>query len=508
MYSQFSLKTDQNWTLEELSHERAIILTPSIVYLCFLMIVGVIGNLLVVTTYYLRFNRSTFRCFVLVLASYDFFACAIGVPFTIAESFHAYTYKEEVSCRVFRFVLYYTCICSSLTLVLIAFERFRKICRHRKPQMSVVIAKRLLVVVNAGISFISASPALVLFGRSTIHTGISNITGTKCFISDAYVNTIWPTVFNIYLLCLAFASTACMTVCYVFVVRQVAKGGAENINKRLTTQQNVSTIVNISKYLATGDSEFPSSGSSQADIEVDEKDSVDSDNTDRVSTTISCATEGDQSNDCVQESSKTVKTIGTLSQESATQSEEQHTASLLQLPGKIIRRISRKTRENSDTDQRAIGILRNGTENSVPFRKTSIASQSSEINSSRNPSIATLESTETYKNKRTKRKRRFSTPFQLTNKIFKRISGASDKTIRITRLLVVVTVTFVLSYLPHLSLMLWDVFTDEDKAFPKDNLYQIIFYSFFLNNVINPFIYASMDLKFRNECKKLFLCKK
>ena len=422
MYSQMNLPDNRNWTLEELSEEKAAMLVPSIVYLCVLMLTGVAGNLVVITVYYFRFTGSTHRCFILVLASSDLFACSVGVPFAISESFHAYNYTEHISCRLLRFVLYYTCICSSFTLVLIALERFRKICRPLKPQMTVAMAKKALVFVNAGVAFLSASPSLVLFGRNTIHTGVLNMTGTKCFISDKFIDTIWPTVFNIYLLCLAIASTICMSVCYIGVARRVSNVGKENLMKRKHFQNGCSKVCQTIASDMDADSEMMS---------------------------------------------------GCLSQDEALQDDG----------------------ENSER------FLKPGTGSEM---RTSISS------SSFNRTSATDSSFPGIGNEAKTKSRVSTTPSQWASKVIKRISSSklNEKTIRITRMLVAVTIVFVVSYLPHLTLMLWDMFTETYDTLPKDNVYQIIFYSFFLNNLINPFIYASMDLKFRNECKKLLCCNK
>ena len=407
MYSEMSLLENRNWTLDELSQMKASVLVPSIVYLSVLMIIGIAGNILVIGIFYFRFSSSTHRCFILVLASSDFFACSVGVPFAIAESFHAYTYFEHISCRILRFVLYYTCICSSLTLVLIALERFRKICRPLKPQMSVRMAKWALFGVNAGIAFVSASPSLVIFGRSTIETGVPNIMGTKCFISNEFIDTIWPTVFNIYLLCLAIASTACMSVCYICVARRVSTVGKDNV-QRQSMPDNCSKICASSKNYMDEESEALSG--CQSDTEMDKSDIGTKSSYLKVATTNGM-----------------YSSVGNL-----------------------------------DTSEIANG-----------------GAMSTKSRLSANPSL-------------------------WAHKVIRRISSRSSaKTIRITRMLVAVTVVFVISYLPHLSLMLWDMFTDTYETLPKDNLYQIVFYSFFLNNLINPFIYASMDLKFRNECKKI-----
>lgn len=228
------------------------------------------------------------------------------------------------------------------------------------------------------------------------------------------MDTKWPTVFNIYLLCLAIASTVIMSVCYISVARQVSNVGKENIMKRQSLQNDASKICKSTASDMDGDSEVLSGCISQNEDEINSQ----------------------------------------------------------------YLEVTRDSRISTS----------NGMYNRVSAAESSDAGNCNG----------------------TKTKQRLTAnPSQWAIKVMRRISSRSaEKTLRITRMLVVVTVVFVLSYLPHLSLMLWDMFTETYETLPKDNLYQIIFYSFFLNNLINPFIYASMDLKFRGECKKLFCCVK
>ncbi|WAR13360.1 OPSD1-like protein [Mya arenaria] len=238
MYSPLShVDGARNWTTGDLSLEKASTLVGSMVYLCILMVVGMVGNIFVLLIFYFRFSPSTHRCFIITLAIYDFFACAVGAPWAIAESFFAFNYHDVATCKIFRFILYYTCIASSLTLVLIAIERSRKICTPLKSQFSIPMAKKAIYVVVLVISTISASPALVLYGNKTIPTGYKNVTGTKCFVTDHFSETFWPKVFNIYLLALAFLSTAIMAICYIRIARAVSRMGMDKIAKRMKASE-------------------------------------------------------------------------------------------------------------------------------------------------------------------------------------------------------------------------------------------------------------------------------
>ncbi|KAH3824487.1 hypothetical protein DPMN_126324 [Dreissena polymorpha] len=193
---------------------------------------------------------------------YDLLACAVGAPWIISESFFAFHYHDAISSKIFRFVLYYTCVASSLTLVLIAIERCRKICTPFKTQFTVPKAKRAIYVVVFGISSLSSCPALVLYGNKTIPTGYKNVTGTKCFITDHFIETEWPKYFNVYLLVLAFLSTAIMSVSYIRIARTVSKMGKDRITKRIkkkeSKQCNSRTDHSLEKSdIFESDSQFP-----------------------------------------------------------------------------------------------------------------------------------------------------------------------------------------------------------------------------------------------------------
>ncbi|XP_052818677.1 octopressin receptor-like [Mya arenaria] len=405
MYSPLShVDEARNWTEADLSLEKASTLVGSIVYLCILMVVGVVGNIFVLLIFYFRFNPSTHRCFIITLAIYDFFACAVGAPWAIAESFFAFNYHDVATCKIFRFILYYTCVASSLTLVLIAIERSRKICTPLESQFSIPMAKKAIYVVVLVISTISASPALVLYGNKTIPTGYKNVTGTKCFVTDYFSETFWPKAFNIYLLALAFLSTAIMAVCYIRIARTVSRMGTDSIAKRMRASEKCN---------------------------VKSEDSV------------------PQSEDDVNDSDSTYQQdVNSLSKE------RNHRMSRGQV---------------SVTSRDSVKVARGtGIRNNLRDRSSKWAS-----------------------------------------KLFRRLSSKSGrKTLRVTKMLTFVTVAFVVSYLPHLSLQLWSMFTSKERenTLPTDNFYQVLFFSFLINNLVNPFIYAAMDLKFKNELKKLLTC--
>ncbi|KAL3890828.1 hypothetical protein ACJMK2_003103 [Sinanodonta woodiana] len=84
------------------------------------------------------------------------------------------------------------------------------------------------------------------------------------------------------------------------------------------------------------------------------------------------------------------------------------------------------------------------------------------------------------------------------------------KSINVSKTLFVVTVFFVLSFAPFLSLEVI-IFLDKEIIESLDNIspvfYQLLWRSFAINFMVNPIIYGVMDRPFRLECRKLvFKC--
>ena len=80
---------------------------------------------------------------------------------------------------------------------------------------------------------------------------------------------------------------------------------------------------------------------------------------------------------------------------------------------------------------------------------------------------------------------------------------------KLTIMFMLITFVFLICYIPKVILLLiegldpnfWENFSDSERS-----AVLFIYRIFILNNVVNPFIYAFMDLEFRKEVKSLFRC--
>ena len=87
-------------------------------------------------------------------------------------------------------------------------------------------------------------------------------------------------------------------------------------------------------------------------------------------------------------------------------------------------------------------------------------------------------------------------------------TGPSVRTRKVTMMLFIITIVFVLSFIPHLSIIIWLAVRPsviDDLSSPSIITYNIFFRSFVINNMANPIIYGFVDKKFRAECADFIL---
>ncbi|CAG5128251.1 unnamed protein product [Candidula unifasciata] len=97
-------------------------LWPAIVYTTILMIVGTVGNILVLYVYRRHFQRSVTRMFIYALAVLDLGNCLITMPAELSILIQFTTFPSPVWCKVSRYLTYTFNGTSSIVLITIAMD--------------------------------------------------------------------------------------------------------------------------------------------------------------------------------------------------------------------------------------------------------------------------------------------------------------------------------------------------------------------------------------------------
>ena len=159
---------------------------PCIIFIGFLSLIGIIGNIHVLALFPRSHQKpSTYTVFVITLSIIDLTTCLFHMPMEIFDLTRPYTFYSETGCKLFRFNNAFLLMSSALILVLIAFERYRRVCNPMKRQMTLTLSKKLCVVVIIT-SLVLTMPMYLFTGHhiQILQGNGTNATGYKCFISD------------------------------------------------------------------------------------------------------------------------------------------------------------------------------------------------------------------------------------------------------------------------------------------------------------------------------------
>ena len=454
----------QENVLQKVNDERTALLTPVIAFLSLLMVFGIIGNLLVLYVYEFRFKRSSSRAFILCLAFLDLVACVVGMPYHIYDMFHTYTYYDEISCKGLSYILGVTVISSSIVLTIIAIDRYQKICKPFGKQISDLGTKKACFAC-VFVACLFSIPNITLYGNSSIEVEGENFTGVECYIKDEYEESSDSYVYIGLFFFIFITTTVALIILYSLV--------GIKIRKRATCIGSDSASSSVRKDRPVGKTR---------------------------SFSICGASDPETSNEILSETDDSlsnikVKTISYKKGNGETKSE------------------CKLEYENAATP------IFKGV---IEMEKDSSASHNSQTKSSHSPKIR-----KSKRDDRDKKRRMFESYKRQTMSVSdedseegrghnmsfrsslsgKSMSKRQKRTVRITGMLFMITLIYIISYLPHLVLLILE-FMDPDSF---ENLspwtftgYNFLLRSYFINNMANPIVYGFLDPKFRFEVVFLF----
>lgn len=188
--------------LDALSDDRAMTYLPVILFLGVIMIFGILGNLLVLYIYCSDSKRKPANNFIITMALFDFLACGIAIPLDIYDMRFHYTFFNPVACKAFRYSESAFTNASSFILILIAIDRYLKICKPLLPESP--NRSKLMCTVATVFGFVIAAPTCLLFGIKRKQIYLRKYCGFDCTVSDEYRNTKFNKYYYALLLALFF----------------------------------------------------------------------------------------------------------------------------------------------------------------------------------------------------------------------------------------------------------------------------------------------------------------
>ncbi|GFR71284.1 orexin receptor type 2 [Elysia marginata] len=121
-----------------------------IIIICSIMfvfsILGIVGNAFAFLIYYRKRDKGTSTIFILSLAVTDFITCLIMIPFSMTNELLLYKLSSQFFCKVFMFLQTHLILLSSFIMVGIGIDRYFCICHPFLRVVTVPRAKIILVL--------------------------------------------------------------------------------------------------------------------------------------------------------------------------------------------------------------------------------------------------------------------------------------------------------------------------------------------------------------------------
>lgn len=210
----------KSYTLEEWNNEKSAVLTVNTVVLGFYLLIGITGNTIVIYIYNFRMKGSRDdRYFIPHLAVMDLCACGVGAGYAIALNMLPLRFQGNELCKILWFLTQVTTLCAALMLVVIAVQRYLKVVRPFKKQMTIKAKHSALVTVILLSLFLSL-PCLMFYGEIPITSPYLNLTGYRCGVSPS-ADQAALSLYNTILFVTAVGGLLVISTLYILIGRTI-----------------------------------------------------------------------------------------------------------------------------------------------------------------------------------------------------------------------------------------------------------------------------------------------
>ena len=470
--------------LIEINDKTAILVIPAILYVGILMIVGLIGNILVCVYYGCKTKLNTNSFFIIMLAVFDLLGCTVAMPIEIVDLRFFFMFVNAPACKIARFVNTFATIGSSMTLLTIAFDRHRRMCRPFTTQLQFKDARRAFCVAVI-FSLVLSWPALIFYDSVSVNVTDPNnqsviLEGFDCTTTKHEGYKSYLLAFNILHFVLFLAASVTLGVFYSLIGRVVFKH-KRNRFKYTSTRPISSASVSVGAESANSTTTLHADSPAK-----DRKHAETIDNFPDQPGSVLCdeykEIKGDEAN--VTTHSNVSDAICDESKEKTNAEIEVTTTNVETVVNDAI-----STRFSSLAVQQYDGVegLNKRTQNDSDSSARTDHTKTVRITENLNGEVVLRP-----KNRDSKLRPISRTSLSLSPDI---------KSMRYTVMMLVITVVFVVSFLPYLILVIWRITQTEYEADILSDgelvAFQIGIRSYLLNSAINPLLYGFFNPKFR-----------
>lgn len=213
---------------------------PVTVLLWLYLIVGLLGNGLVMLVYWAKKKpvREDRYC-IPFLALVDLSSCVVSAGFGIYAHMYPLMFRNDSTCKAAAFLGIFLAGFSADMLVLIAVERYLKLCRPFGRQLT-IFAKKVAMMVILLTSLLVAVPSVNVYGAQRIMVK-GKIPAWVCMDVKDNEHVIGHLVYKIILILLTFLRFLAFLICYGNVIKTIVRQGKHRL--RMTSISGTSSTV-------------------------------------------------------------------------------------------------------------------------------------------------------------------------------------------------------------------------------------------------------------------------
>lgn len=196
-----------------------LVLLLLFVYVSFFFFVGILGNLMVIYVYLLKWRVNMFCVFILVFGLYDFINCVMLLIMEIVLFFWFLNFDFLVWCKVFWFLLVFINSGLMFIFVVIVMDCFLRICKIYKDFIFVELVWSFVFIFGFFVVFMLWL-VLLLYGLYIVIIFLKLfvfVKGKICLVLDSMVEIMYLLIFVIFLLFVYFLVDIVLIVLYLFV---------------------------------------------------------------------------------------------------------------------------------------------------------------------------------------------------------------------------------------------------------------------------------------------------
>lgn len=225
--------------------------------------VGVVGNALVLFTYLKKFKTySEGRFLIPVLAVVDTIATILNCSYHINDTILMLKFNDDIECKMTWFLGSITTLTSAFVLLLIAIDRYLKICKPFGGQLT-IRRKKMAICACVVISLILSVPSIMFRGTATIESKEDSLVGQICTSVSSGLPRISLAYFGLLLFLLGVGVIA-LSVLYFLICRTTfmkhnfgSRGKSTAIENNYKNQSDLNSTTNQTRLYDSEDDISP-----------------------------------------------------------------------------------------------------------------------------------------------------------------------------------------------------------------------------------------------------------